>query len=71
VPPSRAQKRWSGRLRTAGALLLLVGTVGLVDRLLPRPSDALGTLPGTAQVVVAVALLALGGLLFVVGGRWR
>ena len=63
------QKRWSGRLRTAGALLLLCGTVGLVDRLLPGGHQA--DWPEWVQPAAAVLLLAVGGGLFTLGGRWR
>jgi len=71
VPPSRAQKRWSPRLRTAGALLLLIGAVALVDRLLPGSTAPLGTLPPLVQLVLGAAALAIGGALFLVGRRWR
>jgi hypothetical protein len=69
-PPSRAQKRWSGRLRTAGALLLLSSVVAFVDGLLPQASDpVLGSLPHR-WVFVAV-LLGVGAMAFWLGRRWR
>jgi hypothetical protein len=71
VPPSRAQKRWSPRLRTAGALLLLIGAVALVDRLLPGANAPLGTLPPLAQLALGAGALAVGAALFLVGRRWR
>jgi hypothetical protein len=67
VPPSRAQKRWSPRLRTAGALLLLIGAVAIGDRLLPGARD----LPAALQFSLGAAALALGASLFLVGQRWR
>jgi len=58
--PSRRQKRWSGRLRTAGALLLLLAAAAGID--------ALG---GRAEVwPVAAGLAAAGGALFALGRRW-
>jgi hypothetical protein len=71
VAPTRRQKRWSGRLRTAGALLCLIGAVGLLDRLLPGSRESLGTLPGPVQLGIATAALALGALALTVGKRWR
>jgi hypothetical protein len=68
MPPTRRQKRWSSRLRTAGALLLLIGAVGLVDQLLPGARE--GLWPARTQSAVALAVLALGLLLFTVGRRW-
>jgi hypothetical protein len=67
--PTRTQKRWSGRLRTAGALLLLTGAVGLVDKLLP--GGAQPEWPAWVQPAAALALLTVGGALFLIGGRWR
>jgi hypothetical protein len=67
--PTRTQKRWSGRLRTAGALLLLAGAVGLVDKLLP--GGAQPEWPGWVQPAAAALLVAVGGGLFFLGGRWR
>ncbi|HEY7955850.1 MAG TPA: hypothetical protein VII38_11190 [Polyangia bacterium] len=69
--PSRAQKRWSSRLRTAGALLLLVGVVALVDLALPGRAGPLVTVPAVSQLAIAAAILAVGGALFVLGRRWR
>lgn len=71
MPPSRLQKRWSSRLRTAGALLLLVGTVALVDLVLPGRAGPLVTMPMGTQLAIAAAVLAVGGTLFTVGRRWR
>jgi hypothetical protein len=66
------QKRWSPRLRTAGALLLLAGAVALADRLLPRAPDPLGGAAGSRLFLVAAALLlAVGALCFWLGRRWR
>jgi hypothetical protein len=60
VGPSRSQKRWSGRLRTAGALLALLGAVGLADAVV----SGFGAWPVAAALVV-------GGLgLFALGRRW-
>jgi hypothetical protein len=53
----------------AGALLLLLGTVGLVDRLLPGGREA--AWPGWAQPAAACALLLIGLPLYLLGGRWR
>jgi len=71
MPPSRLQKRWSARLRTFGALLLLFGAIALLDRLLPGGKDPLGTLPGAWQVAVGAAAGVIGATLFVLGRRWR
>jgi hypothetical protein len=71
--PSRLQKRWSGRLRTAGALLTLLGLVGLADRLVGLASPSPGLSPIGRQVVplwAGIALLGLGVSLFVWGKRW-
>lgn len=68
--PSRQQKRWSGRLRTAGALLLLGGVVALLDGLLPQASDpVLGGLP--YRWVIAGVFLGVGTIAFWLGRRWR
>ena len=53
----------------AGALLLMLGAVGLVDRLLPGGREA--AWPGWAQPVAAAGLIALGLPLYYLGGRWR
>jgi hypothetical protein len=72
VLPTRAQKRWAGRLRTAGALLMLIGTVALVDRLLPGGApESIVTLPATVQLAVGAAALAAGAVSFAFGRRWR
>jgi hypothetical protein len=69
VTPTRRQKRWSGRLRTAGALCLLAGAVGLVDGLLPHAADpVLGRAPLEA---VALGLAMVGAISFGLGRRWR
>ncbi len=65
--PTRAQKRWSPRLRTAGALLLLAGAVAVGDRLLPGTRE----LSTWVQVSVGAALAALGAIFFFVGRYWR
>jgi hypothetical protein len=59
--PSRIQKRWSGRLRTAGAVLALLGAVGIADAIV----SGFG-----AWQLVAAALLAVGLALFALGRRW-
>jgi hypothetical protein len=69
-PPTRAQKRWGPRLRTAGALLLLLGVVALVDRALPGSSGTFA-LPAGAQVALGAGAVSIGLVLFVVGRRWR
>ncbi len=72
MSPTRAQKRWSPRLRTAGALLLLIGTVALVDRLLPGAvGESFVTLPAWLQLVVGAGAIAVGGASFLIGRRWR
>jgi hypothetical protein len=65
--PTRAQKRWSPRLRMAGALLLLAGAVAVADRLLPGTRD----LSLWVQVCVGAALAAVGAIFFFVGRKWR
>jgi hypothetical protein len=68
--PSRRQKRWSGRLRTAGALLLLGGVVALIDGLLPQANDpVLGGLPH--RWAIAALFLGVGAVAFWLGRRWR
>jgi hypothetical protein len=71
VALSRSQKRWGPRLRTAGALLMLAGAVGLVDLALPQSGDSLGTLPKSVQLGLAAGVLAVGAAAFWVGRRWR
>lgn len=73
VQPTRTQKRWASRLRTAGALLLLLAGVGLVDRAVglaapARRPDALG-----GQALPSIVLLfaaAVGATCFALGRRW-
>ena len=74
MPPTRRQKRWSGRLRTAGALLAMLGAVAVADRLVNLASptgtlDALGD--DRAPWIVGAVCLVVGGALYVVGRRWR
>jgi len=70
--PTRGQKRWSGRLRTAGALLLLAGAVALADRLLPRAPDPLtGRVSSLLYIGAAGLMLPIGAILFWLGRRWR
>jgi hypothetical protein len=71
MAPTRPQKRWSGRLRTAGALLVLLGTVALVDRVLPGSSNSVGMLPPVAQLALGGAALAVGVTLFALGRKWQ
>jgi hypothetical protein len=70
--PTRWQKRWGPRLRTAGALLLLASAVALADRLIPRaPDPVLGRERSLALFGVAAALGLLGSISFWLGRRWR
>jgi hypothetical protein len=55
----------------AGALLLLIGCVALVDRLLPGAERALVTFPVGVQLALGAAAVALGTVLFLLGRRWR
>jgi hypothetical protein len=71
VGPTRNQLRWSPRLRTAGALLLLAGAVALADLALPRRPDPLQPIAPGVQIVVAAALVTVGAVLFLLGCRWR
>ena len=48
--PTRLQKRWSARLRTAGALLGLLGAVALID----------APFPGAGIALLGAALFMLG-----------
>jgi len=73
MPPSRLQKRWSGRLRTAGALVSLLGAVGVADRLVGLASPSPGLSPIGRQVMplwAALALIGLGIALYGWGRRW-
>jgi hypothetical protein len=70
---TRLQKRWSGRLRTLGALLVLLGLVGLADRLVGLTAPSTGLSPVGRQVVpmwAVLAVLALGVGSFALGKRW-
>lgn len=67
--PTRLQRRWAPRFRTAGALLLLVGGVAIVDLLLPRGADPLGGTPLGAQLAAGVTALIVGGVSFALGRR--
>ena len=71
VTPTRAQKRWSARFRTAGALLLLAGVVALADLVLPRRPDPLQPVSPVAQLAVAATLVTVGLARFLVGRRWN
>lgn len=73
--PTRTQKRWAGRLRTGGALVLLLAAVGTADRIvgLAAPSrrpDALGG-GEVVPVWVIVVCAVLGAAAFALGRRWR
>ena len=72
--PTRLQKRWSGRLRTAGALLSLLGAVALADYALglgaPR-STLVSSETRTAALVAGIALVAIGIASYGLGRRWR
>lgn len=67
--PTRWQKRSSPRLRTAGALLLLGGAVGVVDQFVWRSDPVLGSSP--AVLPLLGALLVAGAACFALGRRWR
>lgn len=72
--PTRLQKRWSGRLRTSGALLLLMAAVALADRLFDLGSPASPWSPldrVRAPMIVVGVLLVLGATLFALGKKWR
>lgn len=74
MPPTRRQKRWSGRLRTAGALLSMLGAVALADRLIDLASptgtlDALGD--DRAPWIVGAVCLVVGGAAYFLGRAWR
>jgi len=74
VPPNRLQKRWSARLRTAGALLLLLGAVAIADYALGLASPSNSTAvfaDARAPLAAGLAALAVGGPLFWLGRRWR
>ncbi len=74
MPPTRLQKRWSGRLRTAGALLLLLGVVAIADSFLglASPKTASSIFNDTrAQLGVGTVGLPVGAIAFWLGRRWR
>lgn len=67
---SRTKRRWAGRLRTAGALLLLLGAVGLGDALFSSRSPGTGQLGLAEGLARAALLLAMGGVAFFLGRAW-
>lgn len=74
MPPTRRQKRWSGRLRTTGALLGLLGAVALADYALglASPTTASSVFTDTrVNVAVGLAALAIGVTAYWLGRRWR
>ena len=74
MPPTRQQKRWSGRLRTGGALLLILGVVALADHFLglasPRTASSIFN-DTRAQIVVGAIAVPLGAIALWLGRRWR
>ncbi|MCC6993497.1 MAG: hypothetical protein IT370_02595 [Deltaproteobacteria bacterium] len=72
--PTRRQKRWAGRLRTAGALLALLGGVATADHVVGLARAGSDDLAAThaipAPLPVGLGALALGGLLYLLGRRW-
>ncbi|RMH41798.1 MAG: hypothetical protein D6689_10120 [Deltaproteobacteria bacterium] len=71
--PTRRQKRWSGRLRTAGALLGMLGAVALADHLLDlaSPQRASSVFAHTgAPAALGIAVTAAGVALYALGRRW-
>lgn len=74
MPPTRQQKRWSSRLRTGGALLLLLGVVAIADYFLglASPKTASSIFNDTrAQLGVGAVALPVGAIAFWLGRRWR
>lgn len=72
--PTRLQKRWSGRLRLAGALLLLLGAVALADSIvgLASPASHLSAVGRQeTPIPLGIGLLLLGGALFALGRKWK
>ena len=74
MAPTRRQLRWSGRLRTAGALLALLGGVALADAIvgLAAPSSPLSAVGrASTPIPVGIGLLLLGGALYALGRKWK
>lgn len=74
MPPTRTQLRWSGRLRTGGAVVALLGGVALADAVfdLASPQRAASVFGDTrAPLLLGVGAVALGAALFWLGRRWR
>src|SRR5688572_25325138 len=74
MPPTRRQLRWSGRLRTTGALVALLGGVALADSLigLAAPSSPLSAVGrASTPIPLGIGLLLLGGALYALGRKWR
>jgi hypothetical protein len=71
--PTRAERRWAPRLRTLGALLLLLGAVAIADQLIglaaPAPTTAVLARERIPLAVIGAAL-AVGAALFWLGRRW-
>ena len=74
VDPTRRQKRASRPLRTAGALLGLLGGVGIADRLLDLAKHgAHGEPLSHARLPpwLAAGVAAVGVILYWLGRRWQ
>ncbi len=73
MQPTRTQKRWSGRFRTAGALLSLIGAVAIADTLvgLASPQSSTSVFANeTVPLAVGIVSGGLGGYLYYLGRRW-
>lgn len=67
---TRFHHRYADKMRVTGALMMLLGVVGLVDVLLPQPLDGILDDPvGFGQWPVPLAALLLGAILFRLGRR--